>query len=226
MKKSKIILYGILALLILAAVVYFLYHPISVEEIEAKLPKNRWWSAAILLALFILKGFVPVILYAILVTACGALFDRPYAILLAGIGTVITFTISYLLGKSANSDVVKTIEKHELLKKYYRKGEKYSFIFSLALHAVGLSSELLGVFFGSVGMSYFSYIASSLIGVLPGTALWLVLGETKSIFSKEGLIILITDAVLITVSFLYLKYRDKKKARQNTSGESCEESNS
>ena len=143
-------------------------------------------------------------------------FDEvtPYVILLASIGTVITFTISYLIGKTAKTDVNRMIEKHEMLKKYYVKGEKYSFVFSLALHAVGLSSELLGAFFGSVGMAYVPYLVSSVIGVLPGTAMWLVLGDQKSIFTKEGLVIFLIDCMLVAVSFLYLKHRDKKKAEK------------
>ncbi len=214
MKKRKIILYSIFAVIVVAAVVYFLCNPISAEEIEAILPQNEWWSAAILLVLFVMKGFIPVILYAILVTACGALFDLPYAILLASIGTVITFTISYLIGKTAKADVNRMIETHEMLKIYYVKGEKYSFVFSLALHAVGLSSELLGAFFGSVGMAYVPYLVSSIVGVLPGTAMWLVLGDQKSIFTKEGLIIFLIDCTLVASSFLYLKHRDKKKAEK------------
>lgn len=212
MKKKKIILYCALAAVIIVAVIYFIRNPISAEKIEAALPQNEWWSAAILLVLFVMKGFIPVILYAILVTACGALFDLPYAILLSLTGTVVTFTISYLVGKTAKTDVNRTIEKHKLLKKYYVKGEKYSFVFSLALHAVGLSSELLGAFFGSVGMAYVPYLISSLVGVLPGTAMWLVLGDQKSIFTKEGLIIFLIDCTLVASSFLYLKHRDKKKA--------------
>lgn len=214
MKKRKIILYALLAVIVIAAVVYFLLNPISAEEIEAALPQNEWWSAAILIVLFIMKGFIPVILYAILVTACGALFDLPYAILLSFAGTVITFTISYLIGKTAKTDVGRMVEKHELLKKYYVKGEKYSFVFSLALHAVGLSSEVLGAFFGSVGMGYVPYLVSSLLGVLPGTAMWLVLGEQKNIFTKEGLIIFLIDCTLVVTSFLYLRHRDQKKAEK------------
>lgn len=73
MKKKKSFYTASFAVIVVAAVIYFLCNPLSAEEIEAMLPQNEWWSAAILLVLFVMKGFIPVILYAILVTACGAL---------------------------------------------------------------------------------------------------------------------------------------------------------
>ena len=213
--KKKLIQYIVIAAIIIIAVIYFLYNPISEDSLAEMLEKNNPKSAAILLLLFAVKGFVPVILYMALAMACGLLFDLQYAIPLVMIGSILNFSVSYLIGRVAKSDVNSLIDRHEKLKKYYTKGEKYSFILSLALHSVGLQSELLGTLFGSLNMPYFSYIVSSLIGTFPGAVTWIILGGKKTSFSWYDLIPVAIDLLIIGISFLYLNKKGSKTANKN-----------
>ncbi len=208
--KKKIIRYAVLAAIIIAAVIYFIINPVSADKLAEIFKKNDPRAAAVLLLLFAVKGFVPIILYMVLTAACGLLFDLPYAILIASVGTVINLSVSYIIGKTAKSDVSDLIERHEKLKKYYTKGEKYSFVFCLALHSVGLQSELLGTFFGSLGMPYIPYIVSSVIGILPGAAMWIVLGGKNVNISWYDLFPFAIDLLMIGASLLYLKKRERK----------------
>ena len=100
--KKKLIQYIVIAAIIIIAVIYFLYHPISEDKLAEMLEKNNPKSAAILLLLFAVKGFVPVILYMALAMACGLLFDLQYAIPLVMIGSILNFSVSYLIGRVAN----------------------------------------------------------------------------------------------------------------------------
>lgn len=208
--KKKVIRYAVLAAIIIAAVIYFIINPVSADKLAEIFKKNDPRAAAVLLLLFAVKGFVPIILYMVLTAACGLLFDLPYAILIASVGTVINLSVSYIIGKTAKSDVSDLIERHEKLKKYYTKGEKYSFVFCLALHSVGLQSELLGTFFGSLGMPYIPYIVSSVIGILPGAAMWIVLGGKNVNISWYDLFPFAIDLLMIGASLLYLKKRERK----------------
>ena len=208
--KKKVIRYAVLAAIIIAAVIYFIINPVSADKLAEIFKKNDPRAAAVLLLLFAVKGFVPIILYMVLTAACGLLFDLPYAILIASVRTVINLSVSYIIGKTAKSDVSDLIERHEKLKKYYTKGEKYSFVFCLALHSVGLQSELLGTFFGSLGMPYIPYIVSSVIGILPGAAMWIVLGGKNVNISWYDLFPFAIDLLMIGASLLYLKKRERK----------------
>ena len=80
--KKKLIKYIVMAAVIIAAVIYFLKNPVSADKLSALLEKNNPKAAAVLLLLFSVKGFVPVILYMALAAACGLLFDLKYAITL------------------------------------------------------------------------------------------------------------------------------------------------
>lgn len=208
--KKKIIQYSVIAAVAVAFIIYFIINPISADKLAEIFRKNDPRAAIVLLLLFAVKGFVPIILYMVLTAACGLLFDLPYAIAIASVGTVINLSVSYIIGRTAKGDVGQLIERHEKLKKYYKKGEKYSFVFCLALHSVGLQSELLGTFFGSLGMPYISYIVSSVIGILPGAAMWIVLGGKNVNISWYDLIPFAIDLMMIGASLLYLKKREKK----------------
>lgn len=208
--KKKPIKYIVMAAVIAVAVIYFLNNPVSADKLSSLLDRNDPKAAVILLLLFAIKGFVPIILYMALATACGLLFDLKYAIPIAILGTLISFTVSYLIGRVGKKDVSAMIARHEKLKRYYTKGEKYSFVLSLALHAVGLQSELLGTLFGSLGMPYLPYISSSIIGTFPGAVIWIILGGKKAQLSWYDFIPVAIDVVIIVLSLLYLK---KKKTK-------------
>lgn len=217
--RKKLIKYIVMAAVIIAAVIYFLKNPVSADKLSSLLEKNNPKAAAVILLLFSVKGFVPVILYMALAAACGLLFDLKYAIPIAIVGTVLNFTVSYLIGRIGKNDVNAMIERHEKLKKYYTKGEKYSFVLSLALHAVGLQSELLGTFFGSLGMPYLPYIASSVIGTFPGAVIWIILGGKRAHLSWYDFIPVAIDLIIIGISLFYLKKKSAKAAAESSPAE-------
>lgn len=218
--RKKLIKYIVMAAVIIAAVIYFIINPVSADKLSSLLEKNNPKAAAVILLLFSVKGFVPVILYMALAAACGLLFDLKYAIPIAIVGTVLNFSVSYLIGRIGKNDVNAMIENHEKLKKYYTKSEKYSFVLSLALHAVGLQSELLGTFFGSLGMPYLPYIASSVIGTFPGAVIWIILGGKKAHLSWYDFIPVAIDIVIICISLFYLKKKSAGAAVDSATAES------
>lgn len=129
--KKKLIKYIVMAAVIIAAVIYFLKNPVSADKLSALLEKNNPKAAAVLLLLFSVKGFVPVILYMALAAACGLLFDLKYAIPIAIVGTVLNFTVSYLIGRVGKNDVNAMIERHEKLKNIIPRAKNIRLCFRL-----------------------------------------------------------------------------------------------
>ena len=82
---------------------------ITAEGIVGLVPQNSWLSAIILLMLFAVKSVSVVIYSGILYAASGILFSLPIAIIINIIGTVITVTIPYLIGRKAGTPLLERL---------------------------------------------------------------------------------------------------------------------
>ena len=108
-----------------------------------------------------------------------------------------------------------------LLKKYKRLGEVYEgnrdnlFLVSLVLRVTNLSNDILGLFFGALGMNYWQYLASSFVGILPTMVLYTVLGNDLDLTSTPVLICLGVDVACIAAAWLVLRLRKKRKGKPN-----------
>ena len=78
-----------------------------------------------------------------------------------------------------------------------------------------LSNDILGLFFGALGMNFWQYLASSFIGILPTMVLYTVLGNDLDPTSGPVLICLGVDLACIAAAWIVLSLRKNRKGKQN-----------
>ena len=213
MKLKKYIPLIIMACLVLGAAAFLLLHgSISVEELLAWSPENAWLAALVALLAYALKSQTVVIPYALIATAVGLVFDLPAALLVNAAGSVICISVPYFTGRSSDGLLVDgLLERHPRLGEVYEANRDHLFLVSLVLRVTNLANDLLGLFFGSLRMSYAEYLLSSFIGILPAMVLYTVLGNDLDQLSPPVLICLGVDICCIAASWLVLRRRKRKE---------------
>ncbi|MPM71810.1 hypothetical protein SDC9_118781 [bioreactor metagenome] len=167
---------------------------------------NKVQAVIIILFLYGLKGIVAVIWYAALVALSGYVFEFPFALAINSVGTVLCLSVSYLVGYFTKSDSVRAIiTRNKRINKYFNKYETNSFIISYLLHAMGLSTEALGIMFGFMKMPYVSYVASSFIAIAPGMVCITLFGERPDFTSPAFWIAVAVEATVIISAYISSK---------------------
>ena len=142
----------------------------------------------------------------------GLVFDLPAALLVNAAGSVICISVPYFTGRSSDGLLVDgLLERHPRLGGVYEANREHLFLVSLVLRVTNLSNDLLGLFFGSLRMSYAEYLLSSFIGILPAMVLYTVLGNDLDPLSPPVLICLGVDICCIAASWLVLRRRKRKE---------------
>ena len=215
MKLKKYLPLAVMACLALAAAAFLLLHgSIGVEELLAWSPRNPYLAALAALLAYAVKSQTVVIPYALIATAVGLVFDLPAALAVNTLGSAVCISVPYFTGRSSDGVLVDG-----LMERYPRIGEVYEanrdrlFLASLVLRVANLSNDLLGLFFGSLGMRYWEYLLSSFVGILPAMVLYTVLGNDLDPLSPPVLIDIRIDVLCIIASWLAL--RGKRKEGKN-----------
>lgn len=196
----------IMAVCIAAGAAAVISGKITVEGVYRYIMQNKAEAAAILLGLYALKSVTVVIYYSLLVALSGFVFDLPVALLINSAGTVICLTISYFIGyKIKSENLLKKLDKHPKVKKYFDKCETNSFLVSYILHALGLSTEVLGLVFGFLKMPYIKYLVSSFIAIAPGMVCVTIFGKELDITSPAFWAAVAVEATVIITAYIYSK---------------------
>ena len=98
-----------------------------------------------------------------------------------------------------------------MIKKYFDKCETNSFLVSYILHALGLSTEVLGIMFGFLKMPYLKYLISSFIAVAPGMVCVTIFGKELDVTSPAFWIAVAVEVTVIVSAYIYSKKRLLKK---------------
>ena len=165
----------------------------------------------------LIYGFLSVfVLYGVVATAVGIVFEPPLSLIVNAVGSVICISVPYFTGRASGGEAA-----HKLLAKYKKLGEVYEgnrdnlFLVSLVLRVTNLSNDILGLFFGALRMDYWQYLASSFIGILPTMVLYTVLGSDLDLTSTPVLICAGVDIACIIAAWFVLRHRKKRKGTQN-----------
>ncbi len=193
-------------------------HRIAVQDILDFTPRNPWLAAVLLLVLFGLKGLTAALPYNVLVVAAGLLYPLPIALAINICGTVLCIWVPYLTGRHSKESLVdQLLNKNKRLRQWYESQRGYTFFFSVFLRAIGLSNELLGLFFGSLGADPGSYFFSSLLAITPNMLFLTVLGGTlddplnPATIALCGVMLCMSGGVVIAY---FLKRRHDTRAKK------------
>ena len=163
-------------------------------------------AVAVILALYAVKGFSGVILYNALVIIVSLIFPIWQALIINGIGTAVSLSISYCIGSSTKTQNLESLlAKHPKLQKYFSTTQKYGFVTCFAIHMIGLSMEVLGVLFGMLHIGFWRYLVSSWLAIIPGMICFTIAGNHLSIRSPVFWIVLVIDLGLIAFGILYTR---------------------
>lgn len=190
---------------------------LSAEGIARYTPKNPWLAAIVMLALFALKSLSIVIYSGLLYAANGILFPLPVAIVLNLIGTVIMVSLPYLIGKRTGASAVDEIRaKYPKAEAIHDLRAKNDFLFAFLVRMARLPSDVASLYMGAVHVEYKKYLLGSLLGMLPHTITYPIIGMSiRDIRSPKFVISLCAEiAYILVTSAVYTLYRKKNQADQ------------
>lgn len=163
-----------------AAVIIFAVTTVKdmgLEEILAYTPESPMLAVLLILGLFALKSMSVVIHSGILYVLTGLLFPLPAAIVVAVMGTMIAFSVPYLLGRRLGADhVERLIEEHPKLRSVKEMRSDNEFLFVFLVRLMGLPMDLVSMYFGAVKIRYPVYILAGVLGMLPHSIPYIVMG--------------------------------------------------
>ena len=207
----------VLSLIWVGIIVILFIHreELSAEGIARYTPKNPWLAAIVMLALFALKSLSIVIYSGLLYAANGILFPLPVAIVLNLIGTVIMVSLPYLIGRRTGASAVDEIRaKYPKAEAIHNLRAKNDFLFSFLVRMARLPSDVASLYMGAVHVEYKKYLLGSLLGMLPHTITYPIMGMSiRDIRSPQFIISLCAEiAYILVASAVYTLYRKKNKA--------------
>lgn len=174
MKKRR---WALLLPLVLAAALWPFRRAVTAEAIAAWTPGQAWLGAAVLLALYAVKGLTAAVPLAVLEAAAGLLFPFPAALAVNACGVAAAQAGPYLVGRYRREDLSVLTARHPRLA--VLEGGTGRQVFLLRLAGV-LPGDLVSLWLGAAGTPWRAYFAGGLLGSLPrvlsatalGAALW------------------------------------------------------
>ena len=206
LKKLRLYLPIIIMVIVAAAVgVLLLNGTLQVDQIIAAVDDNKPLAAAVILALFVFKGF-SCLPYAAILVGCSLIFDLPLALVINSVGTLLCISVSYLVVRfSKGLTFDGMMEKYPKFRRYFNNASNYSFTFCFAAHTLHLSMEVQGVLFGLLRTGYSSYIAGSMLALLPSMVWFTVIGEKFDFTDPLFWVFLGVDLLTVVIGLFYTK---------------------
>ncbi len=176
--SNKII--KIIVAILWAAVIIFAVSTVKnmgLEEFLTYTPESPMLAALLILGLFALKSLSVVIHSSILYALTGILFPLPTAVLVGAAGTMIAFTVPYLLGKRLGAEYMeRLVEENPRLRSVKELRSDNEFLFVFLVRLMGLPLDLVSLYFGAVKIRYPAYILAGVLGMLPHSIPYIVMG--------------------------------------------------
>ncbi|MGM9606081.1 MAG: TVP38/TMEM64 family protein [Oscillospiraceae bacterium] len=187
---------------------------LTLEGILRYTPENLWAAAAAMLLLFALKSLSMVIYAGILYAASGILFPLPMAILVNLCGAAVMLSLPYFLGKKTGASAVDYIRtKYPKTQALHELRAKNDLVFSFAARIIRVPSDVASLYMGAVGVDYKKYLLGSMLGILPHTITYPIMGmSVKDIHSTQFVIALCAELAYIAVTaVIYGIYRKRQQ---------------
>ncbi|MCC8064132.1 MAG: VTT domain-containing protein, partial [Clostridiales bacterium] len=152
----------------------------SVEAVLRYTPEKPVLAAAALVLFYAVKSLSMVFPLVVLEIAGGQLFSPPVALVVNCIGLAVCSTIPYCVGRLSGTALVGRLEeKYPKLKEFMGKQRSSSLFLPFFLRIVGgLPGDIISLYFGATGTTYWRYLLGSLLGLLPDMAAATVMGTS------------------------------------------------
>ena len=153
-------------------------HDLSVDTVLSYTPRLPVLAALFLLLLYGLKSISLMLPVLLLDTVCGVLFPLPAAILVATLGTAITLTIPYFIGRGAGPDMTEKLQqKHERLRELRQMRSRNELFLAFLIRIIGiLPCDVVSLYLGNTRMPFGKYLLGGVLGFLPDILTAVVVG--------------------------------------------------
>ena len=151
---------------------------LSVDTVLSYTPELPLLAALFLLLLYGLKSLSLTLPILLLDTVCGVLFPLPVAILVATLGTAITLTIPYFIGRGAGPDMTEKLQqKHPRLRELRELRSRNELFLAFLIRIVGiLPCDVVSLYLGNTRMPFPKYLLGGVLGFLPDVLTATVVG--------------------------------------------------
>ncbi|MGW3935247.1 TVP38/TMEM64 family protein [Streptomyces sp. NBC_00024] len=148
----------------------------------------------------------------VLNVTAGAIFGIPEGLALAVIGTTLGAVLAFRLGRSLGREALQPLLKRKILATLDRRLTDQGFVSVLLLRIVpGVPFQ--GVNFAAAfsGVRPWSFTAATALGVLPGTAAYVIAGATASSPASPAFLFSIAAIAIMMVLTLAIARRARRK---------------
>jgi uncharacterized membrane protein YdjX (TVP38/TMEM64 family) len=180
--------------------------------------------ALFMLLLFALKSVSLMFPILVLMGACGALFPLPAAILIATLGTALTLTIPYLIGRGAGPDMtVKLQQKYERLRELRALRRRNEFFLAFLIRIIGiLPCDVVSLYLGNTRMPYGKYVVGGVLGfladILTATVVGMKAEDRSSPWFWGAIAVNLLVAAGSTLFYTYYRKRHADEDAPETAG--------
>ena len=124
--------------------------------------------ALFMILLFALKSVSLMFPILALMAACGMLFPLPAAILVATLGTAVTLTIPYFIGRGAGPDMtVKLQQKYVRLRELRALRRRNEFFLAFLIRIIGiLPCDVVSLYLGNTRMPFWKFLIGGVLGFM------------------------------------------------------------
>lgn len=219
-KKAKTALVMLLLTAVVALFCGVMFSQVSVEDIRALLARCGLWAPLAYIALF---TFLPAVFFpvAILALAGGLLFGlvagSVYTLIGAALNCYLMFLLSRHLGRERVRRYVMGALSPAWRGRLERSAGREGFLLLVILRLIpAVPYNLINYAFGLTDMAVTSYMLASVIGIIPGTLVFINLGDkamdpaSPAFWGAVGLLLLL---LVVTVALGRCLFPDTAKKR-------------
>ena len=200
MKKKICVLAG--SLVGIGGLVW-LFSRIDPTDIQAFVAGFGPWAPVVYIALFALLPamFFPV---AVLALAGGLLFGLWAGSMYTFLGAMINCTVMFLLARTVGYEKVKSLVESRLSEKWQNRlnaaAGREGFLLLIILRLIpAVPYNLINYAFGLTRMSYGAYLLGSAMGIIPGTLVFINIGDKAMDVTSPGFWVAMGLLVLLLV---------------------------
>lgn len=188
----------------------------TVDFVLSYIPQNLTLAALIFMVMYALKSLSVLFPILVLQVAGGVIFSPVTALILNCIGTAISYTIPYLIGRMSGREFAdQLVTKHRKISYFINLNRGSDSFTSFILRSIGcLPADIVSMYLGSIGTKFIPYVLWSVIGTLPGlipaTFMGAEITNPKSMAFIVTLVATILSSVISIVIFVIIKKKRQK----------------
>ena len=151
---------------------------LSVETVLRYTPARPLLAALFVLLLYGLKSLSLTLPILLLDAVCGVLFPLPAAILVATLGTALTLTVPYFIGRGAGPDMTERLRaRHPRLRELRQLRRQNELYCAFLIRVIGiLPCDVVSLYLGNTRMPFRKYLLGGVLGFLPDVLTATVVG--------------------------------------------------